>query len=429
MACMKERGEALRFEVPLRRKDGSIFLAELSSSSLEIGGNPYHLSLTRDITERKRAEQQQRLLQAQLQQAQKMESLGILAGGVAHDMNNVLAAILVMASANLEGQPEDSPAFHAFDTIAKAAVRGGKMVNSLLSFARQAPAEERELDLNALLREQACLLERTTLSKVHLELELAPDLRRAQGDASALTHAFMNLCVNAVDAMPGNGTLTLRTRNVDREWIEVQVEDTGTGMPAEVLERAMEPFFTTKAVGKGTGLGLSMVYGVVKAHGGSIEITSQPGQGTRVRMRFPACDAPLPLPPSAAAPRSQGSSGGLHVLLVDDDELIQDSIREVLTFLGHRVTSFFTGEEAVAMLQAGIQPDVAILDMNMPGLGGSGTLPRLRALRPGLPVLLATGRVDQAALDLAGAYPQVTLLPKPFSMQELEYLLEPLLGV
>ena len=164
------------------------------------------------------------------------------------------------------------------------------MVKSLLNFARQSPTEEHELDMNAILREEVELLERTTLAKIRLEMDLASDLRPILGDASALTHAFMNLCVNAVDAMPENGTLTLRTRNVDNDWIEVLVEDTGTGMPREVLEKAMDPFFTTKGVGKGTGLGLSMVYSTVKAHRGQIEIQSEPGQGTRVRMRFPACE-------------------------------------------------------------------------------------------------------------------------------------------
>ena len=428
MTRMQEHGEALGFEVTLRRKDGSTFLAELSCSSLEIDGEPYHLSITRDVTERRQAEEQQRQLQAQLRQAQKLESLGLLAGGVAHDMNNVLAAILVIASANLEAQSEGSPAHRAFDMIAKAAGRGGKMVNSLLGFARQTPSEERELDLNLLLQEQVALLEHTTLSKVGLELELAPGLRSIRGDASALTHAFMNLCVNAVDAMPDNGTLTLRTRNVNSDWIEVRVEDTGIGMPRQVLERAMDPFFTTKAVGKGTGLGLSMAYGVVKAHGGTIDLSSQPGEGTCVRMRFPVHAVPVPRaapqPVPALELRSEASPQSLEVLLVDDDQLIQESIQDVLAFLGHQVVATSSGEEALAKLGAGLQPDVVILDMNMPGLGGGRTLPRLRALRPSLPVLLSTGQADQAAMDLLQAHPNVTLLPKPFSLNELRHCLE-----
>ena len=298
------------------------------------------------------------------------------------------------------------------------------MVRSLLSFARQSRVEERELDLNALLQEQVRLLERTTLSKVRLEMDLEPDLRPIRGDANALTHAFMNLCVNAVDAMPETGTLTLRTRNVDDLSVEVRVEDTGTGMPKEVLERALDPFFTTKEMGKGTGLGLSMVYTTVKAHQGQMEILSEPGRGTTVRLQFPACEPAAQSAEGPEGPRSGTPPRTLNVLLVDDDELIQNSMETVLQALGHAVVSTLSGEAALAIIEAGFEPDVVILDMNMPGFGGGGTLPRLRALLPEVPVLLSTGRADQAAVNLAEAHPHVTLLPKPFSFIKLQQCLE-----
>jgi CheY-like chemotaxis protein len=335
-------------------------------------------------------------------------------------MNNVLAAILGLATASVESQPPGSSARRAFDTIAQAAQRGGKLVQGLLNFARRTPAEERQLDLNALLREEAGLLEHTTLSKIRLVLDLAEDLHPVQGDGAALSHAFMNLCVNAVDAMPENGTLTLRSRNLEDGWVEVRVEDTGTGMPAETLAKAMDPFFTTKMPGKGTGLGLSMVYSTVKAHRGRMELQSRIGRGTQVQLLFP------PAGPDGAAPEpAPGRAGArlqrpLEVLLVDDDELVQSSSRLVLEMLGHRVATAGCGEEALAMLGTGFAPDVVILDMNMPGLGGAGTLPRLRALRPAMPVLLATGRVDQKALDLAERHRFVKLLPKPFALQDLK---------
>jgi PAS domain S-box-containing protein len=377
-----------------------------------------------DSSDRKLVEEEKQKLQAQLQQSQKMESLGSLAGGVAHDMNNVLSAILGMATANIKAQPAESPGQRAYDTIIQAATRGGKMVKSLLGFARLSPVESLELDINEVLRDNARLLERTTMAKVRLELDLADDLRPIRGDASALTHAFMNLCVNAVDAMPDNGTLTLHTRNVDNAWIEVVVEDTGTGMPKEVLEKALDPFFTTKEVGKGTGLGLSMVYRTVQAHHGQMEIQSVPGQGTRVMVRFPACEpVPMVLAP-VAEPEADSSHVAWSVLAVDDDELIQCTLQALLEILGHSVTIAPCGEEALAKLEAGLQPDVVILDMNMPGLGGEGTLPCIRALNPTVPVLLATGRVDEFASDLAAAHPFVTLLPKPYSMEELKQGLE-----
>ena len=382
------------------------------------------LAAARDVSELKHAEEDKLKLLAQLLQSQKLESLGSLAGGVAHDMNNVLGAILGLASAHIGTQPYGSPLHHALDTICKATERGGKMVKSLLSFARQTPAEEHVLNMNSILREQVTLLERTTLAKISLQMDLEPDLHPIRGDASALTLAIMNLCVNAVDAMPENGTLTLRTRNLDKEWIEVVVVDTGIGMPKEVLARALDPFFTTKGVGKGTGLGLAMVYGTVTAHRGQITLQSEPGHGTRVKMLFPTCETGAEAPESIAMTQPEAPKGALKVFLVDDDELIQSSIQAVLEMLGHSVTTAWSGEEALEKLEAGFEPDLVILDMNMPGLGGAGTLPRLRVLRPTVPVLLSTGRTDQTAVTLASAHSGVTLLSKPFGLRELQKLLE-----
>ncbi len=406
------------FETVQLNKQGEEIHFLINSSVITYRGQKAVLSLNRDIRDRKR-------LEAQLAQSQKMESLGTLAGGVAHDMNNVLGAILGLASAHIGSQPYGSPLHQALDTICKATERGGKMVTSLLGFARQNPAESRELDMNALLSEQVALLERTTLAKVRLQLDLEKGLRSILGDTSALTHAFMNLCVNALDAMPENGTLTLHTRNVDQDWIEVVVEDNGMGMSKEVLERAMDPFFTTKATGKGTGLGLSMVFSTVNAHQGQMVIESEPGKGTRVLMRFPACEGAAPAPASAVFEAPLASLESLRILLVDDDELIRSSVQTILEALGHSaVSTAQCGEEALGMLEAGLEPDLIILDMNMPGLGGTGTLPRLRALRPLVPILLSTGRTDQTALTLAAAHPGVTLLSKPFGLRELQKHLE-----
>ncbi|HJW34807.1 MAG TPA: ATP-binding protein [Holophagaceae bacterium] len=381
-----------------------------------------------DLTGRKLAEQEQERLRAQLSQSQKLEGLGSLAGGVAHDMNNVLGAIMGLASLHVNTQPPGSPAQQAFQTILKAAERGGKMVKSLLGFARQTPAELHELNLNHLVQEQVQLLERTTLAKVALRMELEPDLQTMQGDPSALSHAIMNLCVNAVDAMSEQGTLTLRTRNAGPGEIELQVGDTGTGMSKEVLERALDPFFTTKPQGKGTGLGLSMVHGTVKAHGGRMELLSDPGLGTTVRLRFPTG----PAGGRGAEPGVEGPAGAaaraLMVLLVDDDELVQSSLKALVQTLGHGTAQAFRGEDALVRVEDGLEPDVVILDMNMPGLGGQATFARLRALRPTLPILLSTGKVDEAALRLVAGDAFTTLLPKPFTLKELSQKLDQAAG-
>jgi len=407
------------FEATGLRKDGSQFPFFAVVSSVTLSDGPANVAFVTDLTELRQAEEQQQTLHAQLEQSQKMESLGILAGGVAHDMNNVLGAILSLASAHLAVQPKDNPVYPALETIRDAAVRGGDMVKALLHFARQTPSSKQRLDLNALLLEEARLLERTTLSKVRLEMDLAPDLHFIHGDGSSLTHAFMNLCVNAVDAMGEGGTLTLQTRNIDGGMVEVVVQDTGFGMTKEVLARALDPFFTTKDVGKGTGLGLSMVYKTVTAHNGHLEIESEPGKGTTVRMLFPVTVTEDLGPEEDIQDQPGDAKVALSVLLVDDDDLILKSTKMLVEVLGHSVTPTASGEEALALLEQGFQPDAVILDMNMPGYGGKGTLPRLRVLCPEVPVLLATGRADQDALDLIAAHPHVKLLPKPFSIEEL----------
>ena len=414
-------------EIPSLRKNGEPFQerATLAPVRDPSGAITNYIAFEEDITEHKRAKEIRKSLEEQLAHARKMESLGNLSGGIAHDMNNVLGAILSLATARLKSLPDGSPGRPTLETIAKAAVRGGKMVRRLLTFARATPAEERSLDLNAILLEELELLEGTHLAEVRVERDLAPGLHPVRGDAGAIANAFLNLCVNARDAMPEAGTLTLRTRNVGPRWVEIQIEDNGAGMTPEVLSRALEPFYTTKPQGKGTGLGLSMVYGTVKAHQGELDIRSQPGSGTLVILRFPAGDA-HPAPSGGPGPFPAEEAGPLSILVVDDDELVRTSIQEVVEALGHRATTAACGEEGLAGLVQGLEVDLVILDMNMPGLGGSGTLPRLRALRPGIPVLLTTGRSDTAALELLDAYPGVAMLAKPFSLEDLGLSLEKL---
>jgi len=373
--------------------------------------------LVSDVSEQKRAEDDRHRLEQHLARTQKMESLGSLAGGVAHDMNNVLGAIMGLASIHQEQAPEDSRLHKSMDTILRACTRGRTLVKGLLGFARQGLEEVRVLDLNETVREECALLERTIPAGVRIQLDLCHDLRSIHGDPASLSHVLMNLCVNAVDAMPTGGTLSLRTRNLGPDSVWLEVADTGCGMPPEVLEKALDPFFTTKGQGKGTGLGLAIVYGTVKAHHGRLELLSTPGVGTQVQLTFPATveRAEPTLPGSAdSCVRRQ-----LRVLVIDDDELIQDSLSELLQSLGHLPTIASSGEEALWLLEQGLVVDAAMLDLNMPGLGGAGTLPLLRAGHPDLPVLLATGRADQDAMDLVARTSRTILLPKPFSGEEI----------
>jgi len=415
------RGESIHgLEMKTIRKDGTVRWNLASACPIHNAKGKLIAGFLAfpDITERKLAEAEHQRFQEQLQQIQKMESLGSLASGVAHDMNNVLGAILGLASLCREDQPEGSRFAKAMDTITTACERGRTMVQSLLGFARKSLAEKRVLNLNALVEEEITLLEHTTLAKLSLRMELASNLRPMDGDPSALSQAIMNLCVNAMDAMHEGGTLTLRTRNEDPDQILLEVEDNGSGMSPEVLARAMDPFFTTKPQGKGTGLGLAMVYGCIKAHGGNLEIQSEPGKGTKVLMHFPASEVLMPEPATEPS-HTNADLTPLTLLLVDDDELIRASMEMAFQAMGCESVITGSGEEALERLEGGLHPDLVILDMNMPGLGGAGTLPRLRELNAVVPILLATGRADQSAQKLATAYPGVYLLAKPFTLAQL----------
>jgi CheY-like chemotaxis protein/anti-sigma regulatory factor (Ser/Thr protein kinase) len=242
------------------------------------------------------------------------------------------------------------------------------------------------------------------------------------GESSALASAFVNICVNAFDAMPKGGTLTIQTY-LDGEQVCLAVTDTGEGIPKEIILRVTDPFFTTKPVGRGTGLGLAMVYGTVKAHGGSLDIQSEVGVGTCITLRFPAAqNQPKVAPAEVASDQPQPAS--LHLLLVDDDELIRSSLPPMLEQLGHHVETASSGLEAIRRLSAGLEVDLIILDHNMPGLSGADTLPRILQLRPNIRVLIATGFQDADLKTLLADFPSVATIQKPFTLTELRQVLQ-----
>jgi len=370
-----------------------------------------------DISERRRAESEMRALESQVQHLHRLEGIGRLAGGIAHDMNNVLASIMAVAS--LLNQKEGSVSRQA-GLILEAAKRGRDLVQGLMSFARKEVETADQVDLNRLVRQEADLLASTTLKKIRIELDLAPDLPLLVGSETALSTSLMNLCVNALDAMPEGGTLTLRTAQSADQALELSVEDTGQGMSPEVASRAIEPFFTTKPVGKGTGLGLSIVYGTVKAHGGTIRLCSDPGRGTQVHIRLPMAPGLQLTAVPAAAPIAPAPSPDLRILLVDDDPLMRETVPVMLESLGHRVVVAEGGRQALGLLREGGAFDIALLDLNMPDLDGMETLVQLRQLAPGLPVLITTGFADDLTRTRLAAYPRVDLLTKPYTVEEIQ---------
>jgi PAS domain S-box-containing protein len=382
---------------------------------LDKSGQPkYLLGISEDITERRQAEQERRKLDERVSQVQKLEALGGLVAGVAHNINNVLAAIMATASLreNLATEPKDLEAYRIIGTACR---RGRDVVKSLTHFAQPTLSSKTPLELHALITEVRVLLENTTRNRIEIIEEFAGEPLWTLGDAGSLSHALMNLCLNSLDAMPAGGTLTLRTAVPETDWIEIFVEDSGEGMTPEVLVRVTEPFFTTKDVGKGTGLGLSMTHGVIKAHGGTLEIASAPGKITTVKIRIPRIPAPTLAPAIQAL---SPSLGPLSVLLVDDDEDVRYLVSRMLKNAGLQIASVAGGEEALDSLQAGSIPDLIILDQNMPRMNGIQTMERIRALFPHMPILISSGQPD---IEEWACFkqPNVAVIAKPFGMSEL----------
>lgn len=420
--------ERLVFETLHQRADGSRYPVEVHLQMVEQEGVRRFLAVILDITERRRAEDERRELEVQLLQTQKLESLGALAGGLAHDMNNVLGAVLGVASTLREKQGESGPDGKPLDTIIQACMRGRGVVKSLLYFARKDLQEERPIDLNALAQEMVQLLGQTTLKRIQLEMDLQEGLPQVRGDGGALNHALMNLCVNALDAMPEGGKLQITTFATSDGGVDLRVKDTGVGMLPAVLARCMEPFYTTKPRGKGTGLGLPMVQSTMQAHDGRFELQSAPGEGTEAILHFPPARLLAPaVPESPVAELRAATSASLDILLVDDDDLVRDSVQELLNLLSHHCMAVPGGQEALDLLESGQKVDLVILDMNMPGMSGAQALPRILALRPGLPVILATGYSSEDLAPIMAGRSHIQSLSKPFSVLELKERIESLL--
>jgi PAS domain S-box-containing protein len=401
-------------ELAFQRKDGR--LGTWSVEAVTLSPRRF-LGFASDLTERKRSEEKQRQLELQLQQAQKMESLGILVAGVAHNFNNVLALIMGTASIRLQlgSDPLDQEAYRTIDQVCS---QGRDVVRSLLHFARPSLSNQAPLELHGLIRKVRALMENTARNRIEIQESFVDEPLWINGDAGNINQALVNLAINGIEAMPAGGTLCLRTAILDEPWVEVSVGDNGKGMAPEVLAHVLEPFYTTREVGKGTGLGLSMTYGVMKAHGGSIHIASQPGAGTTVALRFPRIPAPDQNPavsPSGPSP----SLEALKVLLVDDEEPVRILMTQMLQALGIcQVKTASGGKKALGILGSQGLPDLVILDQNMPGMDGFQTLVEIRRLNPGLPVLIASGQQEVEAWDCF-KLPRVGVISKPFNLEEI----------
>jgi PAS domain S-box-containing protein len=393
---------------PLRSGDGTI-----------VGG----VAFFRDTTERRRAEEQ-------LRQAQKMETIGQLTGGVAHDFNNLLSAVLGNLELLRKKMPQEPQLLRHVDGATQGAQRGAALTQRLLAFARRQDLKPRPIELAVLLEGMKGLMERSIGPMIGIEMQLAAELPPASVDPNQLELAILNLAVNARDAMPDGGRLTIRLDEatppselgLDGSFIRLSVEDTGGGMDEETRKRAIEPFFSTKELGKGTGLGLSMVHGLAVQLGGALHLSSTPGRGTSVDLWLPVSSEPV----QEEAAEEEGNTAAplSHILVVDDDALIAMNTVSMVEDLGHSVLEAFSGKQALDILKSGTKVDAIITDYAMPGMTGVELARQARELRPDLPVLLATG---YAELPEGGTI-DLPRLGKPYHQRELSAQLARLLG-
>jgi PAS domain S-box-containing protein len=411
-----------RYEFEVRRKDGRTILLEATTKNLPVGGRPGRISAVRDITSL-------RSLEHQLRQAQKMEAVGRLAGGVAHDFNNLLTAIFGYAELLAEDLPSDHPGREDLKEIRTAATRASALTRQLLAFSRQQVLQPVVLNLNDVVENVDKMLHRLLGEDVELESHLARDLGNVRADAGQIEQVIMNLTVNARDAMPTGGKITIETANVDLDagyadrhqpvlpgrFVMLAVSDTGTGMDETTKAKVFEPFFTTKEAGKGTGLGLATVYGIVKQSGGYIWLYSEPSQGATFKIYLPRVDAPRDAP--VGIPEPGGTVAGTETILVaEDDPLLLPLAHELLTKLGYRVLGARNPAEALAAARSHEgEIDLLVTDVVMPGGGGFHLAQQLLAERPTLRVLYMSGYTDEAVVRHGLLERGTNYLQKPFT--------------
>jgi signal transduction histidine kinase/CheY-like chemotaxis protein len=368
----------------------------------------------------------------QLRHAHKMQAIGQLTGGVAHDLNNILTVVTGGIEILAEGVADRPDLKEVAGMVDQAVARATDLTNSLLSFARKQPLQPRSIDVNALVLDTLKLLRPTIGAQIEIEVDCAPDLKPALADPSQLGNALVNLAINARDSMRGGGQLLLRTANIDLDeayaeqhdevaagrYVMLEVGDTGTGISPAIRDRVFEPFFTTKPVGKGTGLGLSMVYGFAKQSGGHIELSSEDGRGTTIRLYLPC--APVPETSTEAAAVSPSNGGQERVLVVEDDRLVRGYVMSHLAALGYAAFAAATAAEAMALIENGLQFDLLFTDVMLPGhVDGLQLANDVRRRRPGVKVLFTSG-FSQAAMRQQGRLdPGMQLLAKPYRRAEL----------
>ncbi len=420
--------------VPLKEQryvslKGSVVEVETSATAVPFQGQRAVLAVYRDISARKRQEREREELHKRYLQAQKMEAVGTLAGGIAHDFNNILMSIQGNVSLMLLETPEDHPHRERLQAIQEAIRSGADLSRQLLGFARGGNYDVRPLNINEVVEKTSSMFSRAR-KEIIIHKRFQPNIWTVDADRSQMEQVFMNLFVNASDAMPGGGELFLDTQNVTLDedylrpysmppgpYVRISVTDSGTGMDEETLKHVFEPFFTTKTMGRGTGLGLATVYGIVKAHKGLITVYSTPGQGSTFHIYLPAC----PREPSRQLRLPQGVVKGKGtILLIDDEEMILKVASQLLEALGYKVVKAKGGQAGLESYEELMdQVDLVILDMIMPDLGGSQVFERLKEMNPKVKVLLSSGYAVNGEAKKILEKGCRGFIQKPFNLAEL----------
>jgi len=426
-------------EWQLIRSDGTIAHIETSVTRLAgSNGKPAGFrGIIRDVSERKESEEERRRLQTQLQLAQKMEAIGTLAGGIAHDFNNLLMAVQGNVSLMLCDTDHTSPIYKRLTNIEKQVTSGAKLTSQLLGYARKGKYELKPFDLNKLIRETAETFGRTK-KEIKIGLNLASDLLAVEADPNQVEQVLLNIFINAWQAMPEGGELQICSAYVTEEamlnrrfrprpgrYAMLSISDTGVGMDQETMARIFEPFFTTKGMGRGTGLGLASSYGIVKSHGGYIDVESKKGTGSTFLIFFPATTKPVQ---EAMSTVQDIGNGNGTVLLVDDEEAVLQVGSEMLKRLRYDPFSAKEGTEAVEMYRNNLgKIDLVILDMIMPGMSGSQTFDKIKEIHPDAKVLLSSGySIEGQAREIINRG-CCGFIQKPFTMNDLSAKLQGLL--
>jgi PAS domain S-box-containing protein len=417
-----------RHEIQARRRDGKQFTAELSVTALKTRDGFVFNSFIRDLTDKVATDER-------IRHAEKMEAMGQLTGGIAHDFNNILTVITGTIEILADAVKEDPQLAAIAQMIDEAASRGADLTQHLLAFARKQPLEPRETDVNGLIIATAKLLQRTLGGQVEIESVFEDEICPAIVDPNQLATALLNLALNARDAMPHGGKLVIETglvvldENYARitgdvrpgSYAMIAVSDTGTGIPADIIDRVFDPFFTLKGPGKGTGLGLSMVYGFIKQSAGHIKIYSEEGHGTTVKMYLPpAAGDSLTAEPTLAP----GLVGGHEtILVVEDDKLVRHYVLTQLHSLGYVTLDAANASEALAMVKSGAAFDLLFTDVIMPGLNGRQLADEISKIMPGLKVLFTSGYTENAIIHHGRLDEGVLLLAKPYRKSDMAIMI------